>query len=141
MPPDIVDALLEDQVDLPPQFGIQLEIAAGFADGPVQLHIPGGEDVRGKAAHTLSQIAEVVLVRLDGPHDVADVIQELAGERADALDRLAGYASGRALVGHFAEDGDLRKAGSDVVVQIGGDAHANALDFEQPGHPDRKSTR
>ncbi|HWJ20104.1 MAG TPA: hypothetical protein VNR65_15395, partial [Geobacterales bacterium] len=86
------------------------------------------------AMHALFEIADVVLVGLDRPHNVGDGIQQLARERADALDGLAGRASGDPLMRDFAKDSDLRKAGADVVVQIAGDPGTDALHFEQPSY-------
>jgi hypothetical protein len=66
---DVVDALLEDQVDLLPKCGVQLEVARSVAGRPADLHIPGRKDLGGEAPHPLVEIAEVIFVRLDRPYD------------------------------------------------------------------------
>ena len=89
----------------------------------MHLHVPGGKDVRGKAAHALFEIAEVVLCGW-----MAHTMSLMnPASRESALMRCR-LRPGGALVRHSAEDGDLRKAGADAVVQIGA-RRARALDF------------
>jgi hypothetical protein len=42
-----------------------------------------------------------------------------------------GWRASESLLDHFAEHDDLRQTCADVVVQVGGDACAHALQFEQ----------
>src|ERR1043166_7184631 len=93
---DIVDRFLKDQVDLAAQLSVELKIAPRVVEGPAHLDIARRKHLGGEAPHALLQIAEVVLVRLDGPDRVADGVHQLAREAADPLQRRAGLAAGGA---------------------------------------------
>ena len=60
----------------------------------------------------------------------------LAGDARDLGQRLLQIVHiARAAPCEFAQNRDLRQAGPDIVVQVGGDARAHAFEFEQPPQP------
>ena len=73
----------------------------------------------------------MVLVRLDSPHDITDGIEQLAGKASDAHQGFSSLTTSAALPRQFAQHGDLREAGADVVVQVGSDAVPDSLQLEQ----------
>ena len=94
------------------------------------------EDIVGVLAQTPADAREIVAPRVDGPDDVAERIDEAAGAVGDVHEAPCRLMAerGRFPTRHFALDGDARQAAADVVVQIGGDAHAHALEGEQARH-------
>ena len=79
----------------------------------------------------------MVPFRVDGPDDIAHRVHQLTRDAGDIGQRL-GELRLRPIhlpVGDLAQDGDLRKAGADVVVQVCSDARAHALEFQQPRDP------
>ena len=67
--------------------GMELE-ALGFADVKTKLDVFGGEDVAGKASHSLCEVAKIVTVGIDRPHDVAHRIHQFAGGGGNGGKRL-----------------------------------------------------
>src|SRR5439155_2943705 len=120
--------LFEDQEDFAARVSSQRNL--GRIAGRLKFKVDSfrQQQVAGKSAHTLNQILQVIFLRIDGPNDVTHRFNEFVRNTGDGLERLGRSAvSFHALLGHFAQNCDLRQRGSNVVVKIGGDAGAHFL--------------
>ena len=105
--------------------------ASGALKG--ELDVLPGERVAREVAHPLKQVTDAVALGIDRPDDVAHRIDELTRDRRDAIECVRGRPGDRRprRARHLAQDGNLREAGTDVVVQIGRNSRADTLDREQ----------
>src|SRR5260370_22199530 len=117
---DIVDALLEHQEELPPS--LKAQIFSGVTCLQVEVDALVGEQIEGKLAHAPDQGVHALRLGADGPYDVTHGIHQLPGQGGNAFQRFTGPSLAIAAdARHLAQDGDLRHAGTDIVVQIGRD--------------------
>jgi hypothetical protein len=81
-----------------------------------------------------AEVGQMILAGIDRPHDVAHRVDELAGQPRDGGERVDQRGVGLAdlPLDHFAEERNPRQARADVVVQVGGDALADAFELRQP---------
>src|ERR1700733_5197470 len=130
---DVVDRFLENQKHLTPRLRSDANLVVAFQGTEFQKNVSRHERLVGKLAHALRQEVKVVLSWIDGPHDVTHGIHKLARDHSDSEKGRVdfGIALADATADHFAQDGHLREAGANVVVEIGGDAGANALHGQQ----------
>jgi hypothetical protein len=73
----VVDALFEDQKHLAAHVRPQPHVVRRAGGAEVKFDAARGEHVAGEAAHPLRQIAQVILLRINRPHDVAHRIDQL----------------------------------------------------------------
>src|SRR5208282_4704013 len=129
---EIVDALFEDQKDLATQVRAELDAVARPERHHLKAHAARNQQVAGHFAHALAQIVQPVSSRADGPHDIAHGVDQLARDAADTRQRFLAHKSlGSTEAHHLAQDGDLRQAGAHIVVEVGSNAHADALERQQ----------
>src|SRR5437870_4177373 len=124
----VVDSLFKDQKDLAAHIGAEIQIALGVGRFKLKVDIARRQYVARKTSHSLRQVGQVILMRIDGPHDITHCTHQLRRTVGDLGERLV---DGRRfltdiLADYLAEDGDLRQTRSDVVVQISSDAGAHA---------------
>jgi len=68
---NIVHAFLENEKYLPSDIWRQFHFEHGFGNPAIELDIPRVQDITAESAHALYQVTHAILVRIDGPNDVA----------------------------------------------------------------------
>ena len=126
---DIVDGFLEDEEDFAPHVGGQRQSRPASGARKVKsMSLPVNVSlakwrIRWSRSPTRSRFW------IDGPDDVAHGLDELTRGGRDAAERVRGRRPGVGLAARqLAQDGNLREAGPDVVVEIGGNPRADTLD-------------
>ena len=71
MPGDVIDALLEDEEKLAAHVRAELYISVRLWRAEIEMNLTGREDIARKATHSLHEIAQVILLRINRPDDVA----------------------------------------------------------------------
>jgi hypothetical protein len=74
----VVNALLENQKDLPARIRTEPKVLLGKEGIKMKVDVAPGEDFAGEASHACRQIAEPISLRIDRPDDVAHGIDRLA---------------------------------------------------------------
>src|SRR2546423_6030255 len=85
----IVDAFFEDQKDLAPEIRAKPDVPFDRGQLQAEFDVASSEDITCEATHTLSQIAELILFRIDGPDYVTHRVDQLARRTGDHLERFA----------------------------------------------------
>jgi hypothetical protein len=130
---DVVHRLLVDQENLPPDVVAKPGVKLGGRRRERQFDRRALDQVARDSPHAVDKVAEPVAPRVDRPDDVAHRIDKLAGGRCDrgqAPSRLA-VVRRKLPARHLAQDGDARKSGADVIVQVARDPRPETLDLEQ----------
>ncbi len=129
----VVNTLLKDQKHLAPDIRSDGEVVLGVGSAELKMDVVGRKHIAGKLAHPLLQIVELVLGWIDGPYDVTHGIHQFPGDAGDPGQRLIDFGGSLAdpPANHLAQDGHLREAGPDVVMQVGGNTSADALHGQQ----------
>ena len=123
----VVDGLFEDEKYLAANISAELDIFVLHGCAKIQLHVSRCQDVRSEAPHSLIQIAEVVLLWIDGPDNIAHSVDQFS--RRVGNRRQRGCVFARPILSHFAHDRNLGQARANVIVQIGGDALPDSFQF------------
>lgn len=132
---EIIDGFFEDQKDFTAHVSFELETVTVLRRHEFKLDISGGQNICRELPHSLDQISEAVASGVDGPHYVAHRIHQLArsaGDRGEWF-RRRGRARTQVMTSDFTEDGNLRKARADVVVQIRGYASTHSFELDYLG--------
>src|SRR5947209_1751217 len=97
------------------------------------MYLARRKDVARKASHPLKKIAQMILLRVDRPDDVAHCLDQLVRDGGYLRQWLceASIVAVHLLLCDFAEDDYLREARAYVVVQVCGYARAHALQLAQ----------
>src|ERR1035438_9247948 len=113
---DIVDALLENQEDMPAL--VDAEAQAAIRGAEPELYIAGREHVAGKPPHALHQILQMIPAGIDGPDQIAHRADHLPRVHRDLRQRLAvPVVRAPALTQGFTDSRDLGKARAGIVAQ------------------------
>src|ERR1700730_4135876 len=137
MPQNVVNSFFKDEEDLTPQVSSHLQALLPRRRLEFKADVTRGKNITGASSHAMVEIAKVVPFRVNGPNDIAHRVHQLTRDAGDIGQRLREVWMRRIymLVGDLAQDGDLREAGADVVMQVCGDPRADALEFQQPRYP------
>src|SRR6516225_4838805 len=135
-PRSVVDSFFEDQEEVTPLLGSQLNfLRLGWS-----LKLPGNASGFKEVGHRLpdarQKAGEIISPRIDRPHDIAQRISEPSGHRRHLAGHGKGFRIGAAnlLLHGFTQESHAREARPDVVMQVRGNARAHALEFEKPFH-------
>src|ERR1039458_8710176 len=92
MPGRVMEALFEDQEDLAANVCADVRIPVFSRQVQPHLRAVVAEQVAGESPHAMGQIAEPILIRVDGPDDVAHRIHQFARDvRVAWSDSLTAY--------------------------------------------------
>jgi len=129
VPSDVIHPLLENQKQLTARIRSKVPVRCRFGGVEFQQDPPGGERFAGEPAHALRQIVQPVVAGIECPDDFTERFQHVARHRGylPKRGRLRGYL----LTGHLAHDRHLRKAGAHIIVKVGGNAAAQALQLQR----------
>src|SRR6185503_11273208 len=127
---DVIDRFLENEKDFAPD--VCAEHYVGFVQrrAKIEIDVPRSQDVSRKAPHALFQIAEMILLGVDGPDDVAHGVDQFTRSVGNHR-QLRSVLAVATILNHFAHDRYLRQARSDVIVKICSDAAADAFQLAQ----------
>src|SRR5947209_4388063 len=84
----VVDRLLEDEEDLPPEFRAHLQFLIRSRAFEFEMQVPGGEDIAREAPHPVNEISNMVPFRVDGPNDVAHGVNQFTRDGTDIRQML-----------------------------------------------------
>src|SRR6516164_150907 len=135
---NIVDSFLENQEDLTALIGSHLLVQVAVESMKLELDITGAQHIAGKTPHALREISYVVSSRIYRPNDIAHGVHELTRQVRDSHQWLRHHV---AILSHlpphnFAENGNLREIGSDVIMQIRGNPRPHSLQFQELSEPE-----
>src|SRR5436853_7224878 len=92
MPGDVIDALLEDEEKLAAHVRAELYISVRLWRTEIEMNLTGREDIARKATHPLHEIAQVVLLRINRPDDVAHRFDQFVRDARYLRERLGQLA-------------------------------------------------
>ena len=123
---DVVQRLLQRQKQVVTQFGIHAHRRQRQRQVHAATDSRRAQEILGKGGDVVHQPAERVVLRVHRPDDFVHRPGQLPGGTGDALEMRADLV--RLAPGQFREQGDLRQARADVIVDVLGDARAVAFD-------------
>src|ERR1700730_9822321 len=85
---DIVNAFFKDQEDLSSEVGAKRHIMVSYRRLKLQHDSARRQHVAGKSPHTLREIAEMILLGINRPDDIAHSLHQLIGNTTNLRQRL-----------------------------------------------------
>ena len=130
----VVERLAYHQVDIAFGSRVQWSIRAFMGAVYGVLHLAPDQHAFTVRANTIGQRRERIMVRIDGPYDVAQGTIGFASDALDVVgDRIQSAGIGSCdLLGFVAEHDELGEVAAQLVVHITGDAGAHFTGFSGP---------
>src|SRR6185503_2561115 len=130
---EVVDAFFKDQEDLATDVSAQWHVVFLIGLNKLESYVSSGQKITRKSAHALGQVVQMVLLRINRPHDVATRVDEFARRAGDHRQRRGqlGVVGIGSLAHYFAHDGNLSETRTNVVMQIGSDPAAHSFQFRE----------
>src|SRR4030095_7394529 len=80
---DVVNTLFENQKDLTPHIGAEIQFAAYVWRLKLKVNTARSQHIAGKATHSLRQVGQAIFMGIDGPNDITHRTHQLRGTRRD----------------------------------------------------------